>query len=72
VKRVSVAPSSMANANKSWSEPTESKIFQLKATSEMFGQEESMSTMFKYRPSEGESQFTESTKAKGNILFHFT
>lgn len=65
VKRVSVAPSSMANANKSWSEPTESKIFQLKATSEMFGQEESMSTMFKYRPSEGESQFTESTKAKG-------
>jgi hypothetical protein len=45
--------------------PTESKIFQLKTTSEMFGQEESMSTIFKYRPSEGEGQFTESTKAKG-------
>jgi hypothetical protein len=55
VKKVSVAPSSMANANKPWSEPTESKVFQLKTTSEMFGQEESMSTIFNYRPSEGES-----------------
>ena len=54
VKRVSVAPSSMANANKPWSKQTESKICQLKTTSEMFGQEESMSTIFKYRPSEGE------------------
>jgi hypothetical protein len=55
----------MANANKPWSKQTESKICQLKTTSEMFGQEESMSTIFKYRPSEGEGQFTESTKAKG-------
>lgn len=65
VKRVSVAPSSMANANKPWSEPTESKFFQLRASSEMFGEEESKSTMFKYRPSEGKNQLIESTKAKG-------
>ena len=55
----------MANANKPWPKQTESKICQLKTTSEMFDQEESMSTIFKYRPSEGEGQFTEFTKAKG-------
>ena len=55
----------MANANKPWPKQTENKIFQLKTTSGMFDQEESMSTIFKYRPLEGEGQFTESTKDKG-------
>jgi hypothetical protein len=55
----------MANANKPWPKQTESKICQLRTTSEMFDQEESMSTIFKYRPLEGEGQFTESTKDKG-------
>lgn len=65
VKRFSVAPCSMANINNSLSEPTGCKNFQVRASSEMLGQEESMSTIFKYRPSEGKSQFIESTKAKG-------